>query len=99
MAQATVRVLARVIALPDKIEEVKSLLLQLVEPTRKEEGCINYILLQNSENAAEFSFIEEWENNTVLYAHLQSSHVQQIATKVQSLIEGDLDIRRYDLLK
>lgn len=95
---ATVRVVARIEALPDKVEEVKSLLMQLIEPTRKEEGCISYLLLQNSEMPTDFTLIEEWENSTFLYTHLQTPHIQQVAAKVQNLVVGGLDIRRYNLL-
>ena len=44
MANKTVKVLARITARPDKIEELRSLLLDLVKETRKEKGCISYQL-------------------------------------------------------
>lgn len=45
MAKKMVRVVARVVALSEKVEEVKLVLLGLVEPTRRESGCIHYELL------------------------------------------------------
>ena len=35
------------VALPDKVEELKAILLGLIEPTRLEAGVIKYELLQN----------------------------------------------------
>ncbi|MDQ2856133.1 MAG: antibiotic biosynthesis monooxygenase, partial [Acidobacteriota bacterium] len=60
MSQNTLRVVARIMALPDKVDEVRSLLEALVEPTRNEAGCISYELLQNKSDPADFTFVEEW---------------------------------------
>ncbi|MGL5133484.1 MAG: putative quinol monooxygenase [Planktothrix sp.] len=37
------RVVARVVALPDKIEALKAVLIGLVEPTRQEAGCLQKV--------------------------------------------------------
>lgn len=58
----TVRVLARISILPDRIEEAKKILQRLADETRKESGCIKYDLLQNLSDPTEFFFEEEWEN-------------------------------------
>jgi quinol monooxygenase YgiN len=58
MSKTTIRVVARVVALPDKVEEVKSVLIGLIEPTRKEDGCIIYELLQNHADPTDFTFVE-----------------------------------------
>ena len=65
----TVRVLAGVVALPEKIEEVESLLHALIKETRKEAGCVQYELLQNRDDPAEFTFVEEWEDDSAIDAH------------------------------
>lgn len=53
MALTTVRVVAHVVALPENVEEVKLILLSLIEPTRQESGCIQYELLQNKEDSTD----------------------------------------------
>jgi len=45
--------------LSDKEEE--ELFCGLIEPTRKESGCISYELLQNRDDPTDFTFVEEWE--------------------------------------
>jgi quinol monooxygenase YgiN len=47
MAEGPLRVVARIKAKSDKIDKVRELLSALVEPTRREPGCIVYELLQN----------------------------------------------------
>jgi quinol monooxygenase YgiN len=57
----SVRVLARLVVHPDKIEVAKKIFQNLADETRKEIGCIKYDLLQNVRDPTEFVFEEEWE--------------------------------------
>ncbi|MFB2968248.1 putative quinol monooxygenase [Aerosakkonema sp. BLCC-F183] len=98
MASQTIRVVARLVALPEKVEELKSVLLGIIEPTRKEAGCIKYELLQNNADPADFTFVEEWESDALLDAHLGSEHIQKAIEKLAGLVAVAPDIRRYSLL-
>lgn len=93
-----VRVLARITARPDKIEELILVLLHLVEETRKENGCISYQLLQNKADLRDFTVIEEWESDSVIDTHLMSAHVQEAFSKAASLLAKEPDIRRYSVI-
>lgn len=99
MSETTVRVVARVVALPDKVEQVKSVLLQIIEPTRQEQGCISYELLQNQQEPRDFTFVEEWENDALLQVHLASAHIHEAGKKLKGLVVGEPDIRVYRLIK
>lgn len=73
MSQLTV--VARIAAKPGSVEAVKAELLKLIEPTRKEQGCIAYTLHQDNENPAIFIFCETWENAACLERHAASEHI------------------------
>lgn len=98
MPQSTLRVVARLTAFPDKVEQLKSLLLSVIEPTRRESGCITYELLQNQADPTDFTFVEEWESETLLDTHLASTHIQAALPKLEGLAIAPPDIRRYQLL-
>ncbi|MEG4106557.1 putative quinol monooxygenase [Microcoleus sp. S13_C5] len=98
MSKTTLRVVARLAAFPDKVAELKSLLLSIMEPTRKEKGCIKYELLQNQADPTDFTFVEEWESANLLELHLGSTHIQDAVQKLDGLAVGPPDIRRYELL-
>ena len=98
MSKTTLRVVARLAAFPDKVAELKSLLLSIIEPTRKEAGCIKYELLQNQADPTDFTFVEEWESADLLELHLGSTLVQDAVQKLDGLAVGPPDIRRYELL-
>ena len=80
-------VVAKVIAKKNSIENVKSEMLKLIEPTRKEHGCIEYLLHQDNEQPAVFVFYETWENLASLESHMNTEHFKNYVNAVGSLIE------------
>lgn len=96
MSNPTVRVVARLVALPEKVEELKAVLSGLIEPTRVEDGCIQYELYQNQADPTDFTFVEEWASSAALDTHLQSTHIQEAIQQLDGLVGAAPDIRRYD---
>jgi quinol monooxygenase YgiN len=94
----TVRVIARIQAKPDKVAEVSRLLQSLVEPTRKEAGCITYELFQNLKDRGDFTFVEEWSSESALEAHAASAHIEAIGPKLAPVVVKAPDIQVYALV-
>lgn len=95
----TVKVVAKIEALPGKADEVRSILSELVELTHKEPGCITYELWQNKSDPTDFTFVEEWESDAALDAHAASPHLKVTSVKLHDLVQSPADVRRYDLVK
>ena len=93
---STIRVVARLIARPDKVDAMQEVLQGLIAPTRREAGCITYELLQNRSDPTDFTFVEEWASEPALDTHLRSPHVQGALVHLADLAAGSPDIRRYD---
>ena len=98
MQNETIRVVATVTALADKTIAVQAILQQIVTPTRQEAGCLNYQLLKNKDNPAEFLFIEEWVDEKAIETHFTTPHVQEALAKVTPLLAMVPHIQKYDLL-
>lgn len=98
MTGSKIRVVARLVAFPDKVDEAKALLLGLIEPTSQETGFIQYDLLQNQADPTDFTFVEEWESHAALNAHLASDHIQAAIARIPELMVEEPDIRRYTQL-
>lgn len=79
-------VIAKVEAKQDQLEFVKSEALKLIEPTRKEPGCIEYNLQQDIENPGVFIFVERWESKELLNAHMESKHLQHFVKAIESSV-------------
>lgn len=98
MPDSGVRVVARIVARPGKENELRALLHGLIEPTRREPGCVTYELLQNTTDPTDFTFVEEWNSDAELDAHLQSAHLRQARSRLPELAAADPDIRRYTVV-
>jgi quinol monooxygenase YgiN len=95
----SLRVVARIKARSETVSEVRELLSSLVEPTRKESGCITYELLQNTEDPTDFTFVEEWESDAALESHLASDHLKAIGPKLEPVVAHAPDIRKYSVVR
>lgn len=75
MSKNTLHVVAIVETSAERAEELKSICLGVIEPTRKEDGCISYELYQDTTNPGKFTFIENWQSKDHLDVHLKTPHL------------------------
>ncbi len=62
------------VAKDECINELKDLLITMIEPSRAEEGCLLYNIYQLSEKPTNFVVVETWENQAYLDAHGKTDH-------------------------
>lgn len=62
---------------PEFLEEVKSVLENMVIETRKESACLQYDLHQSIENENTFIFYEIWANQSGLDEHNKQPYIQE----------------------
>lgn len=67
---------------------VRAELQKLVEPTRQEQGCIQYDLHLNDENPAHFLFFENWETRDLWQAHMGSAHLAAFKLATEGAVES-----------
>ncbi|HEY2329688.1 MAG TPA: putative quinol monooxygenase [Verrucomicrobiae bacterium] len=96
MSAKTITVVATFQAKPGKEAELKTALIGLVAPTRKEAGCINYDLHTSPEDPAKFLFHENWLSKAALDAHLQMPHIQVLLPRVDELCVAFPEIKIWE---
>lgn len=94
-----IRVVAHLTSKPKTTAETRAALEGFIDPTRAEAGCIVYELMQNNDDPTDFTFVEEWESDEALDAHLESPHILAFKERAGDLLACDPDIRRYTLLR
>ena len=72
----TLTIIARIEAVPDKTQLVKEALMKLLNPTRKETGCLQYDLHQDTEHPEVFVFVENWQSRTLWQDHMNNDHLK-----------------------
>ncbi|THJ17894.1 MAG: antibiotic biosynthesis monooxygenase [Nitrospira sp. CG24B] len=95
----SLRVIARVRAKTEHVAQVREILSALVEPTRRESGCLSYELLQNGSDPADFVFVEKWASAAAEQAHFATPHVSVVLQQVVGLLAAEPEICRYRTLK
>lgn len=93
------RVIARARAKAEHVAQVRDILSALVEPTRRESGCVSYELLQNVSDPVDFVFIEKWASAAAEQAHFATTHVSVGLQRLVGLLAAEPEICRYITLK
>ncbi|KRW94403.1 MULTISPECIES: putative quinol monooxygenase [unclassified Paracoccus (in: a-proteobacteria)] len=79
-------------------EELASLLMALVAPTRAEAGCINYDFHVDAADPCVFVFYENWTDRAALDAHLAMPHLQPLVSQLDRLLACPVEIRPLTML-
>ena len=82
-----INVIAEFKTKPGKEGEVRTMLSSLVEPTRKEDGCKAYHLLEAKHTSGVFFTYEEWTGEDKLQKHLNG--IQDKLERAKPLLETD----------
>ncbi|XXF79552.1 putative quinol monooxygenase [Myxococcaceae bacterium GXIMD 01537] len=99
MADTLVHVVARLKSKKGNEAEVSRMLRALVEPARRERGCRRYELLQGRDDPSTFVFVEEWDDDATLDAHLSAPLIQDALPPLLPLLVSPPEIVRYQQVR
>jgi quinol monooxygenase YgiN len=94
-----VYVMARIVARPDAVDALKQVLIALVEPSRREPGCISYALYERADAPNEFQTVEQWARQADADAHMATAHVQAAVAAAKPLLAQPPAIHAYALIR
>lgn len=83
---------------PEHIEEVRAMLLNLVEKSREEKACLQYDLHHGTKNPEIFIFHEIWESQEGLDLHDQQPYIKKLVAEIPALIQEPAAIYHTELL-
>ena len=79
-------------ALMEKKTEMMQTLLSMIEPVRKEKGCLNYDVFYGIDGQRVFNLIEEWETREDLDRHIRSDRFS-VLLGTKSLLAKPLEMK------
>ena len=88
-------VIATLTARPDTVDATRDALTGLVEPTRAEDGCLSYTLVQSTDTPTDFRTVEQWTSQADLDAHMKTPHVGAALAAAADLLGAAPDIRSF----
>jgi quinol monooxygenase YgiN len=86
MDKSSLTVFAEFHAKPGSEQALGELLKGLIEPTRKEQGCLRYDLHVDNDKPGHFLFFEDWVSMALLQAHLGSPHLTALQSQSAGLV-------------
>lgn len=92
---ASIRVLAILEAKSGKGRELMDILLELVKPTRDEEGNIAYVPHRAIDNPDKILFDEVWDSRASLDNHFKMPHMKDLFSRIGDILAKPLDIQIY----
>lgn len=81
----TLRIVARIVAVSDRADQLQTEMKRLVDETRKEAGCLQYDLHRGTENPDIFVFVEEWETKALWEAHMAGEAIRSFNERIGSV--------------
>lgn len=82
-----IRIVATVIAKNNELEFVKAAVKSIVEPSNRDEGCIQYELHQDHNDLNTFVFFERWRDQESLVKHNQTLHLKEFIERIKDKVD------------
>ncbi len=89
---ARISVIAEIKAKAGHEEEIRVILHELVAPSRSQEGCEAYYLLEDKKKPGSFSTYEEWDKVSSLKKHLDGVEAKAALEKARPMIDGEMKL-------
>ncbi|VXB97547.1 Antibiotic biosynthesis monooxygenase [Flavobacterium sp. 9R] len=74
---------------PENIDELRHILLDMVDKSKSEIACMQYELHQDKNDKSLFIFYEVWENQIGFEQHNQQSYIQSFFQNSKSLLQEE----------
>lgn len=88
-----VRVIASLVAKPEFTAAVKAAVYQVIEPSREEQGNLQYDLHAESGQKGSFVFFERWASDDALEKHNKTEHFKAFVKAIEGKLES-LEIKK-----
>ncbi|MEC7778070.1 MAG: putative quinol monooxygenase [Actinomycetota bacterium] len=82
---------------PDKAEQMLASATTLMEATRAEEGCLDYVMAADPLIPGLLRLFERWENEEHLGAHMAASHSRTFQKSLGDCGVSGVSIDRYEV--
>lgn len=81
---------------PDRIDDARSAMVQMIEASRAEPGCIDYAYAVDIADPGLVRVTELWESRAALERHFATPHLQQWRSSWPRLGIGERDLSMFE---
>ncbi|SEB20744.1 MULTISPECIES: putative quinol monooxygenase [unclassified Mycobacterium] len=84
-------------AVNGRSDELGRRLLDMVQPSREEVGCINYDVHRSDIDPDLWCVYENWRSADDLDAHFELPHTQDFLAALPTLVDGEFELHRLSM--
>jgi quinol monooxygenase YgiN len=81
---------------PAKRDVAIAAIRDLMAETRKEKGCVAYVMSGDFEDAGCIRLFEEWESQEAIDAHVKAPHMAKFQAQIPNLGFRGMKLERYE---
>ncbi|GGL10951.1 putative quinol monooxygenase [Nocardia jinanensis] len=85
----------RFTAKPGRGEDMREVLLAMIEPTLAEPGCVGYELFFHPTDSTRAVLLEEWVDRAALMAHFETPHLKACITAMEDILAEPSQMRQF----
>lgn len=83
-----VLIIAKQVIKAGKADEFIEITKALIEGSKNEEGCIEYILYRDQKDSNIFHFVEKWKDMDAITAHKSAAHYVAAGPQLKPIVES-----------
>ena len=87
-----IKVIAKNFLKAEHIAEAAPLFREMIAATVVEDGCIEYSLFIDTKNPTAHVFVEAWESQAALDAHMQTEHFTRLIPQIGAMCEKPMEV-------
>ena len=91
-------IIARVKAKPGKEKELEQAWSRVAGLSRKEPGCLGYVLHRSLTDPTLFVSVEKWTSKEANDQHMASTHIQELLRQIPLLLAAAPEILPFEVL-
>jgi quinol monooxygenase YgiN len=92
------KVVANFFVRQEDCTQVEPILRELMQKSLQERGCLGFEFLQNRDNPGQYTFLEEWLDDSCFSDHLTVAHLLEARDKLKGMLIRDQDVLTYRIL-
>lgn len=85
--------IAELVAKPEHAASLRAALLAMIDPVRREPGCIEYAMHVEQDDPTRIVMYEIWENEAALRAHAEAALFMALLARLEQWLAQPLSLR------
>ena len=85
---SSLKIVATLISTAAHDEELDAAVRALADESRKEPGCLSYVICKTAANPRKTVILEEWKDQAAIDAHNQAPHFTAFGSAIEGRIES-----------